>query len=161
MPFLRGAAHRPVVQLPCDHLLPAATLGTGRSSLRVLVAEDHPVNQRLLLLLLEKMGHRPTICDNGETALDLLAKADFDLVLMDIHMPVRDGLSTIRALRQSEKGMHRMPVIALTADQVKGARERAFDAGADDFVAKPLEPADLYRAMARLFATMGDGRTRN
>jgi signal transduction histidine kinase/CheY-like chemotaxis protein len=120
--------------------------------LRVLVAEDHPVNQQVLKLLLQNMGHHPTICDNGQTALEQIASTEFDMVLMDINMPVLDGLATIRALREVENGMRRLPIIVLSADVMNEARERALAAGADDFVAKPVDPSDLRSGMARLFA---------
>jgi len=129
--------------------------------LRVLVADDHPVNQQLLMLLLTRMGHRSTVCDNGQSALEWLASAHFDLVLMDIDMPVLDGLAAMRAIRQTQIGARRTPVIALTANCASGIRRQAFDAGADDFVSKPLDPADLHRAMIGLLPAVGSGRPGN
>ncbi len=131
------------------------------SGLRILVAEDHPVNQQVLRLLLLKMGHQPTICDNGQAALDHIAATAFDMVLMDINMPVLDGLTAIRRLRQAENGSRRLPVIALTADVMNEARERTLQAGADDFVAKPVEPAELQKSIARLFSDKGNAQVRN
>lgn len=126
--------------------------------LRILVAEDHPVNQRVLMLLLQKMGHHPTICDNGQAALDCIATTPFDMVVMDINMPVLDGLTAIRILRQAENGTRHLPVIALTADVMNEARQRTLQAGADEFVAKPVEPAELQKSIARLFFATGNAR---
>jgi CheY-like chemotaxis protein/two-component sensor histidine kinase len=142
---------------PEQEAQPARTGGNSPPGLRVLVAEDHPVNQKVLALLLEKMGHHPVVCDNGQTALDQLATYPFDLVLMDVNMPVLDGLSAMRVLRQKENGQGRLPIIALTADVMNEARERAMDAGADDFVGKPIDPAALQATMARLLGGGGRG----
>jgi signal transduction histidine kinase/ActR/RegA family two-component response regulator len=134
--------------------LPAVPQAHTVSGLRVLVAEDHPINQKVLALLLEKMGHLPTLCENGQMALDHLAAAAFDLVLMDINMPVLDGLDTMRAIRSSTGAQRSLPIIALTADVMNEAREQALEAGADDFVAKPVRPDDLQQAITRQFSAV-------
>ncbi len=132
--------------------LPFAADARAPSGLRVLVAEDHPINQKVLALLLEKMGHLPTLCENGQMALDQLAAGAFDLVLMDINMPVLDGLDAMRAIRSSPGPQRSLPIIALTADVMNEAREQALEAGADDFVAKPVRPDDLQQAINRQFS---------
>ena len=114
------------------------------ASLRVLVAEDNPVNQRLATRLLEKRGHRVVVVANGLEALAEVDKESFDMILMDVQMPEMDGLEATAAIRQREKGtgIHR-PVIALTAHAMKGDRERCLAAGMDGYLAKPIRPQEL------------------
>jgi len=115
-------------------------------AVRVLVAEDHPVNQKFLAFLLQRMGHEATFCDNGELVLLALQKNDFDVVLMDIHMPVMDGLSAARLIRALPGNKSLIPIIALTADVFKEARESAAAAGMNAFIPKPVQLADLEQA---------------
>jgi PAS domain S-box-containing protein len=112
--------------------------------LRVLVAEDNAVNQRLATRLLEKRGHRVTVAGNGREAIDALAKQTFDLVLMDVQMPEMDGLEATAVIRENEKhnGSH-LPIIALTAHAMKGDRERCLAAGMDDYLSKPIRWQEL------------------
>jgi two-component system sensor histidine kinase/response regulator len=114
--------------------------------LRVLVAEDNRVNQVLVTRLLEKRGHRVVMTANGREALAALAKDAYDLVLMDLQMPVMDGLEATVALRENEKdrgdGIHRQ-VIALTAHAMMGDRERCLAAGMDGYLSKPIRPEEL------------------
>jgi two-component system sensor histidine kinase/response regulator len=114
--------------------------------LRVLVAEDNRVNQRLTTRLLEKRGHRVTMTANGREALEALAKDAYDLVLMDMQMPEMDGFEATSALREKEKrkgdGAHQ-PVIALTAHAMKGDRERCEAAGVDGYLTKPIRTEEL------------------
>ena len=119
--------------------------------MRVLLAEDNSVNQTLAIRLLEKHGHDVVLAVNGREALDALEKENFDLVLMDLQMPVLDGLSAINVVRkkEAEVGGH-MPIIALTAHAMKGDRERCIEAGADDYVTKPIRTSDLLAAIDRL-----------
>ena len=114
------------------------------SSLRVLLAEDNPVNQRLATRLLEKRGHRVVVASNGRQALEALESASFDLVLMDVQMPEMDGFEATAAIREKEKanGLH-LPVIALTAHAMKGDRERCLAAGMDGYLAKPIRQQEL------------------
>jgi two-component system sensor histidine kinase/response regulator len=116
------------------------------ASLRVLVAEDNPVNQLLATRLLEKRGHAVVMTANGREALVALAKDTYDLVLMDVQMPVMDGLEATSALRQREKerddGIHQ-PVVALTAYAIKGDQERCLAAGMDGYLTKPIRPREL------------------
>jgi two-component system sensor histidine kinase/response regulator len=112
--------------------------------LRVLVAEDNPVNQRLAVRLLEKRGHRVQVAVNGLEALRALDKDRFDLVLMDVQMPEMDGVEATAAIRQKEKGsgLH-TPIIALTANAMKGDREKYLASGMDGYLAKPIRPLEL------------------
>jgi PAS domain S-box-containing protein len=113
-------------------------------SLRVLLAEDNPVNQRLALRLLEKRGHRVALAGNGREALDALEKEKFDLVFMDVQMPELDGLAATANIREKEKGsgLHQ-PIIALTAHAMKGDREKCLAAGMDGYLTKPIRPQEL------------------
>jgi CheY-like chemotaxis protein len=112
--------------------------------LRVLLAEDNPVNQRLATRLLEKRGHRVAVAVNGREVLEALEKESFDLVLMDVQMPELDGLEATAAIREREKGsgVHQA-VIALTAHAMKGDRERCMAAGMDGYLSKPIRPQEL------------------
>jgi PAS domain S-box-containing protein len=125
--------------------------------LRVLLAEDNPVNQKFVVRLLQRGGHTVTVAEDGQRALDALAGQEFDLVLMDVQMPGADGLEVTRALRarEAEAGGH-VPVIALTAHAMKGDRERCLEAGMDGYLAKPVEPRALWEAVR--VALEGDER---
>ncbi len=112
--------------------------------LDVLIAEDNVVNQRLAARLLEKRGHRVTIVNNGQEAIELLERSSFDLVLMDVQMPVLDGIAATKMirLRENETGSHQ-PIVALTAYAVKGDEERCLAAGMDGYLLKPIRPEEL------------------
>ncbi len=114
------------------------------SSLKVLLAEDNVVNQRLVVRLLEKRGHRVAVAANGLEALAALKKEHFDLVLMDVQMPEMDGMEATAAIREEEKsgGEHQM-IIALTAHAMKGDREKCLSAGMDGYLTKPIQPQEL------------------
>jgi len=118
--------------------------------LRLLVVEDNAVNQRLIVRLLEKRGHRVTLAGNGKEALDALNENTFDLIFMDLQMPEMDGFEATAALREKEKenGTH-MPVIALTAHAMKGDRERCLASGMDDYLTKPIRPQELDELLAK------------
>ena len=128
---------------------PATARNTGpeRAPLRVLVAEDHPVNRKFVAILLSKMGCEATFCENGQLAVEVAGREVFDLVLMDIHMPVMDGLTATRTLRAMAGPMGRVPVIALTADVVTDAREQALAAGVNGFITKPVQIGELQAAI--------------
>jgi signal transduction histidine kinase/two-component SAPR family response regulator/HPt (histidine-containing phosphotransfer) domain-containing protein len=112
--------------------------------LNLLAAEDNRVNQRLLVGLLEKEGHTVTLAEDGAAAVAMSAESKFDLILMDIQMPVMDGLEATRLIRLREErtGEH-VPIVALTAHAMKGDRERCLKAGMDAYVAKPLHKREL------------------
>jgi CheY-like chemotaxis protein/signal transduction histidine kinase len=118
--------------------------------LRVLVADDNAANCTVAAYLLEKRGHSVVAVGDGRQALDALEQAEFDVVLMDMQMPEMDGLEATRAIREREEqaGGH-IPIVALTAHAVKGYRERCLEAGMDDYVSKPIQPAELFTAIER------------
>ncbi len=128
--------------------------GTSASlALRILVAEDNPVNQRIALALLARSGHSVSTATDGRAALLALERELFDLVLMDIGMPELDGLEATRELRRREKdGRRRTPVVAMTAHAMAGDRERCLRAGMDDFLTKPIELEKLLTVLARIGA---------
>jgi len=114
------------------------------ASLKVLLAEDNLVNQRLAVRLLEKRGHRVMVAANGIEALAALKKENFELVLMDVQMPEMDGMEATVAIREAEKGSgEHVPVIALTAHAMKGDREKCLAAGMDGYLTKPIRPQEL------------------
>ena len=122
--------------------------------LRILVAEDNPVNQKVVLRMLEKMGHVPTIAANGREALAVLEANFFDLVFMDVQMPEMDGLTATRSIREREKqtGLH-LPVIAMTAHAMKGDQELCLEAGMDAYIAKPVSGDRIEEAIARILSS--------
>ena len=132
---------------------PAAASGAGYatpSDLRVLVVEDHPVNQQLVTMFLAKRGHRAHVAGNGREALEAMAFEGFDAILMDIQMPVMSGFEATRAIRRSERGSGRhIPIIAMTAYALKGDRERCLDCGMDAYITKPIRPEALLEALER------------
>jgi CheY-like chemotaxis protein/nitrogen-specific signal transduction histidine kinase len=114
------------------------------SSLRVLLVEDNPVNQRLASRLLEKRGHSVVVAGNGLEALGALEKESFDLVFMDVQMPVMDGFEATVAIRRKEgAGGVRLPIVALTAHAMKGDREKCLAVGMDGYLTKPIRPQEL------------------
>jgi PAS domain S-box-containing protein len=123
----------------------------GGRTLRVLVAEDNPVNQQVASGLLEHAGHEPVLAANGREALAMLEKEAFDLVLMDVQMPEMDGLEATAAIRARERetGRH-VPIVALTAHAMKGDAEKCLAAGMDGYLAKPLQVHELEDALARV-----------
>ena len=131
--------------------VPAPSLVPPPSGLRVLVAEDNEFNAQLLEQLLGRRGHRVRLASNGREALDLAGMGGFDLLLLDVHMPELDGFQVVRAIREREgmSGGH-LPIIALTARSRKEDRERCLAAGMDDFLAKPIQAADLWAAIERV-----------
>jgi two-component system, sensor histidine kinase and response regulator len=124
--------------------------------MKILLAEDNAVNRKLATTLLEKRGHIVVVTENGREALDALERERVDLVLMDVQMPVMDGLEAIQAIRAKEQSTRaHLPIIAVTAHAMKGDRERCLEAGADDYVTKPIRLAELMAAMNR--ARLGIG----
>jgi len=117
-------------------------------SLNILLAEDNLVNQKVAAKLLEKQSHRVTVAGNGKIAVEYFQNGTFDLVLMDVQMPEMDGLEATRAIRQMEaKSGTRIPIIAMTAQTMKGDRDNCFAAGMDGFVSKPIRLPELWAAL--------------
>ncbi|MDY6952628.1 MAG: response regulator, partial [Thermodesulfobacteriota bacterium] len=123
----------------------------GKGALKILVAEDNAVNQKLTLRILEKEGHRVVLAGNGKEAVAALEEETFDVVLMDIQMPEMDGFQATAQIRSSQSAVrcHNIPIIALTAQAMKGDRDRCLRAGMDDYVAKPIKPEKLFHAIER------------
>ncbi|WP_200384187.1 PAS domain-containing hybrid sensor histidine kinase/response regulator [Rhodocyclus tenuis] len=155
-----AAAATSTRQAPADEWRAVASVAArqpsvlaGRS-LRILLAEDNPVNQRVATLMLEKRGHRVSVVGDGEAALAQLADEPFDLVLMDIHMPLLDGIAASERLRAEEAGGERprLPVLALTASVSIEERALCRAAGMDAVVAKPVRAETLFAAIAQVIA---------
>jgi two-component system sensor histidine kinase/response regulator len=132
---------------------PVAYPADSSAHLRVLLAEDNAVNQRLAMRLLEKRGHRVTVAGNGREALEALEKEKFDLVFMDVQMPEMDGLEATAVIRENEKSSGRhQPIIALTAHAMKGDREKCLAAGMDGYLTKPIRPPELEEILEEYVA---------
>jgi len=133
-----------------------ATPGTGPKQnhgykLKVLLAEDNPVNQKLAVRLLQNLGHQPVVATTGIEVLAKLEEQSFDLALMDVQMPAMDGLAATAAIRaREEKTAARLPIIAMTANAMKGDRERCIEAGMDDYIAKPISTSQLQETIERV-----------
>jgi two-component system, sensor histidine kinase and response regulator len=133
--------------------------GNGQSWGRVLVAEDNPVNQKLIVRLLEKLGYRSDVAANGLEVLAALASIPYAVVLMDCQMPEMDGYEATRAIRQREAAaaaphprpllLTHLPIIAMTANAMQGDREKCLAAGMDDYVSKPINPTELKTTLER------------
>jgi CheY-like chemotaxis protein len=116
--------------------------------LRILLTEDNAVNQRLALRLLEKEGHVVEVAENGAKALEACKQNAFDLILMDVQMPVMDGVETTAAIRQTEQTTgHHIPIIAMTAHAMAGDRQRFLRAGMDGYVSMPIHSRELFEAI--------------
>jgi signal transduction histidine kinase/CheY-like chemotaxis protein len=159
-PVLRGRLLRAALET-CGRDLPVAEAGmrdmlftSSLRNLRILVAEDNPVNQRVVRGLLERVGHSVAIASDGAQALETLSVDNqFDLALIDLHMPVVDGLQVILEVRRREIGTRRhLPAIALTASAMKGDREVCLDHGMDGYVSKPIHIGDLFAEIDRVLS---------
>jgi CheY-like chemotaxis protein len=122
---------------------------TNTRSLRILVAEDNPVNQRVTVLHLKKLGHKTNIANDGWEVLDALERAEYDVILMDCQMPEMDGFEATRRIRASARH-NKIHVIAMTANAMKGDREACLAAGMNDYVSKPTATEDLRQALNRV-----------
>jgi signal transduction histidine kinase/ligand-binding sensor domain-containing protein/CheY-like chemotaxis protein len=134
-------------------LITRHSLREGRQKLRILLAEDNAVNQRLAVRLIEKRGHVVTVANNGREALAALQKDHFDAVLMDVQMPGVDGFEATALVREREQdtGTH-VPIIAMTAHAMKGDRERCLAAQMDGYVAKPIKAAELFKEIEQVLS---------
>jgi CheY-like chemotaxis protein len=121
------------------------------TGLRVLVAEDNLVNQRVVQLMLRKHGCSPDFVVNGLDALDAVERREYDAILMDCQMPVLDGYEATRRLRNDPR-FRDLHIIAMTANSMEGDRERCLASGMDDYLAKPTREADLVNALVKVRA---------
>ncbi|RYZ85395.1 MAG: response regulator, partial [Proteobacteria bacterium] len=123
------------------------TMSTPTVGLKILIADDNPVNLLVARKMVEKMGHTPTTACNGKEAVDLLRVSQFDIVLMDCHMPVMDGYEATKAIRQQPDAWARIPIVAVTASATPGDRELCLRAGMNDYVTKPVNAQALRKAI--------------
>ena len=142
LPLGAASAHRE----PAPEDRPPAPSAAGQP-LRVLVAEDNPINQMLVKAILQKMGHTVEVAGNGRIALEAVTAREFDVVLMDMQMPEMDGETATRAIRALPAPRNRLPIIALTANAMKEHRDRYMAAGVDDVLSKPIEWDALRAAL--------------
>jgi signal transduction histidine kinase/CheY-like chemotaxis protein len=136
------------------------TLRETQNRARILLAEDNAVNQTLAVRLLERRGFAVSVAEDGRAAIAGLEKDHFDLVLMDIQMPGMDGLEATLAIREKERrtGGH-IPIVAMTANAMKGDQERCLAAGMDGYVSKPIRTAELFSVIERLLTNNGSALT--
>jgi PAS domain S-box-containing protein len=135
---------------------PVAALPAASRSLRILLAEDNKINQKFALALLAKGGHQVWIAENGHQAVDTLRREEFDVVLMDIQMPELDGIQATRQIRALSGPKSQIPIIALTAHALAGAREEYLAAGMDDYVSKPVDQTVLLSKLLELGRRLDD-----
>jgi len=117
------------------------------SALRVLIVEDNVVNQRVAMRMLERLGLGAGIAGNGRQALEMMQQVQYDVIFMDCQMPEMDGYEAAAEIRRREGQNSRATIIAMTADVMKGSRERCFKAGMDSFISKPVKLDDLIKAL--------------
>ncbi len=154
--FIRRVESRPPTPTPerdRSAVTPSAVEPCAVPPLKILLVEDSVTNQKLAMGLLKKGGHEVAVANDGREAIQALRDRQFDLVLMDVQMPVMDGLEATRLIRQDEQqtGLH-IPILALTARAMQGDRELCLEAGMDGYVAKPIRRAELNRALADAIA---------
>jgi hypothetical protein len=122
---------------------PTASTTTDIRALRILLVEDHPINQKLATTLLVKWGHTVVLAENGQEAVARFAESTWDLVLMDMQMPVMGGIEATRLIRASELPGRRTPIVAMTANAMEGDRAACLAAGMDEHMAKPFKSETL------------------
>ena len=144
---LAGIFARNVVMAKAEPSKAAIDAGMAkRHPLRILLAEDNAVNQKLALRLLDQMGYRADVASNGLEAVESVQRQSYDLVLMDVQMPEMDGLDATRAIRKL-KNLRQPRVVAMTANAMQGDREMCMAAGMDDYVSKPIRVQELVEAL--------------
>jgi len=143
------AGAQPAAALPS---VPAAVVEAAQA-MRVLVAEDNPVNQKVILLMLSRLGYRADVATNGGEVLNFLRQSPYELILMDLQMPEMDGLETTRRIRADQGGSAVSPwIVAVTANAMQGDRERCLAAGMNDYLSKPVMMDDLVEVLRRALA---------
>jgi signal transduction histidine kinase/CheY-like chemotaxis protein/HPt (histidine-containing phosphotransfer) domain-containing protein/predicted hydrocarbon binding protein len=120
-----------------------------RQKVRILVAEDNPMNQKLAVTFLTKAGYSVDAVEDGRMVIEALKSKSYDLILMDVQMPKIDGFEATKIVREMEGERKHTPIIAMTAHAMKGDRERCFQAGMDDYISKPIEPQELLETIRR------------
>ncbi|MGV8997214.1 MAG: ATP-binding protein [Parvibaculaceae bacterium] len=137
---------------PVARTVVAATPPAKASGLNVLLAEDQPVNQKLMRAVMEQLGHGLTIANNGIEAVKAMRCGKFDIILMDIQMPELDGVLTTKVIRASDEPWHTIPIVAVTAHAMEGHRQTYLAAGMDGFVSKPFRMDNLVSEMSRVLS---------
>ncbi|MCB0195879.1 MAG: response regulator [Anaerolineae bacterium] len=136
-----------------EYALTHQTLAKSQRPLHILLAEDTEINQRLVVDLLKLWGHTTHVVENGQAALDAISQETFDLVLMDVEMPIMDGTEVTRRIREREQGTdNHLPIVALTAHAMAGDRERFLAAGMDAYLAKPIQVEELMAIIQEMIA---------
>jgi two-component system, sensor histidine kinase len=138
--------------VPRPEAVPAREAAVPVEPRSVLLVEDNPTNQMIVRAMLERDGHAVTCVDNGREALAMVAPDRFDLVLMDVQMPLMDGPTTTCAIRALGSWAAALPIVALTANAMAGDRERYLALGMDDYLSKPVDPRALAAVVARAAA---------
>jgi CheY-like chemotaxis protein len=135
-------------EVPKQSLVTIHSLREAGAKLKILMAEDNPVNQRVQMRMLEKKGHSVVVADTGRKALELIGQQTFDLILMDVQMPEMNGLEATAAIRRQEQtsGRH-IPIIAMTANAMSGDKQICLAAGMDDYVSKPIRTKELFETI--------------
>jgi two-component system sensor histidine kinase/response regulator len=147
---VREGASTPAPQRP-------VSLKVAARSLRILLAEDNPANQKLGLYVLAKRGHTVEVAQNGIQVIEKIGKEEFDVVLMDVQMPEMDGFQTTSAIRaMAHSGKAKLPILAMTAHALKGDRERCLSAGMDDYISKPINADELILKVERMAILAGN-----
>jgi CheY-like chemotaxis protein len=141
-----------------DAAHPTARAAAARPT--VLVAEDNPVNQRVAVKMLERLGCRVDLVADGTEAVSRVASTAYDLVLMDCQMPTMDGYEATERIRRADHDRTRVPIVAMTAHALQGDRARCLAAGMDDYISKPVQPADL-KAIVERFVRLSRDRSAN
>jgi PAS domain S-box-containing protein len=153
VPF--GIVHKPAA---APNALTSSPASPAPLPLRILLVEDNAVNQKLALVLLRRLRHRVTLANNGQEAVRQLEQRSFDLILMDVQMPVMGGLEVTAVIRKlEERTAGHIPIIAMTAHAMAGDRERILAAGMDDYISKPIRFDELYKAIERFAPRTIDG----
>jgi signal transduction histidine kinase/DNA-binding response OmpR family regulator len=148
--------------LPAPQLPKSAPVEPSKRKLRILVAEDHPVSQQVILRQLRLLGHSPEMVGNGALALERWRDGAFDMVITDCHMPVMDGFQLTAAIREEETARdHKTPVLAVTANAIAGEAERCIAKGMDGYLSKPVDLASLRESLDRVGGDIHSKNDRN
>ncbi|MBU1012751.1 MAG: response regulator [Bacteroidetes bacterium] len=138
------------VTSPAIDLVKVAKEESNNNKIHILVAEDQAINQKIINQFLSRKGYKVTLVENGQIAVDKVKKEKFDVILMDVQMPVLDGYDSTRQIRNFEKGgKTHIPIVAMTAHAMKGDREKCIAAGMDYYITKPVNPVELYETIEK------------
>jgi PAS domain S-box-containing protein len=153
----QGSTFRFAIRLPLakQQLLVRETPGTrfsATSSLRILLVEDNPANQKFATFMLKERGHEVDIAGDGQQGCGMAQQNQYDVILMDVQMPVMDGLEATKAIRAWEEGRSRVPIVAVTAHAMKEDRERCLAAGMDGYLSKPIDAGEMFAMLDRVAA---------